>query len=336
MNEDEDDESVEEPMQRSGVKARKEKPIKALSFVDHLASFKFDYDFSYLPKFRKEYPDPTTKGRTSKPVIKDTFNLGHNIWLAKPSGFCRGRGIEIFTELSQLNEFLPKFYQGYNDWENLEITEEKKKYYALTDENNAMKDIKLKSTNLVIQKYLESPMLIRGRKFDLRVFGLITPQLHAYVFEACYVRLSSETMDLSDKEALTNKYMHLTNNAIQELGPKYGLHEKGNIISIPEMQNILKAEGAPLDFENTIWPQIVEYVKLSTMSCAHLINPNDRKHCFEVYGYDFMIDTSNKVWLIEINSNPSFSESNNTVKTIIERMLGKCLSNKRRCVQDYY
>ena len=139
---------------------------------------------------------------------------------------------------------------------------------------------------------------------------------------ACYVRLSSEVMDLSNKKDLTNKYMHLTNNAIQELGKNYSIQEEGNIISIPRMEEILKEEGNPVDFEKKIWPQICEGVRISTLSCAHLLNVNKRSHCFEVYGYDFMIDSKLKAWMIEINTNPSLSESNDTVKTIIERMFG--------------
>ena len=45
-------------------------------------------------------------------------------------------------------------------------------------------------------------------------------------------------------------------------------------------------------------------------------------YCYEIFGYDFMIDKNNKTWMIEINTNPSFSESNDTVTTIIQRMLG--------------
>lgn len=184
-----------------------------------------------------------------------------------------------------------------------------------------MKDIKLKSSNLVLQKYLEDPMLLGGRKFDLRVFALLTPSLDAYVFETCYVRLSSEQMKLESKADLCNKYMHLTNNAIQELGKNYGIHEQGNIISVPQWEHLVRQAGGHLDFRSTVLPQIEEHVRISMLSCADLLNPQHRWHCFEVYGYDFMLDSRGKVWLIEINTNPSFSESNHTVKTVIERML---------------
>jgi D-alanine-D-alanine ligase-like ATP-grasp enzyme len=39
------------------------------------------------------------------------------------------------------------------------------------------------------------------------------------------------------------------------------------------------------------------------------IDPNKRKFCFEIYGYDFMIDSGLKPWLIEVNTNPCIEES---------------------------
>jgi Tubulin-tyrosine ligase family len=129
-------------------------------------------------------------------------------------------------------------------------------------------------------------------------------------------------MDFSSKKALTNKFMHLTNNAIQELGHNYSIHEKGNIISIPEFEKIKNDEGSAVDFGRQVWPQIREAVRISTLSCAHLLNPNKRMYSYEIYGYDFMIDSNCKTWMIEINTNPSLTESNQTVTDIIMRMMG--------------
>ena len=122
------DEATGAPVARN---VKRDVKVDSLSFLPFVNGFKFDFGVNYLPDFRKEYPDPTIKPKFSVPKVPPNFNVGHNIWLAKPSGFCRGRGIEIFTDLSSLKEDLPRFLQGYNDWENLEITEDKKKYYGL-------------------------------------------------------------------------------------------------------------------------------------------------------------------------------------------------------------
>lgn len=66
-----------------------------------------------------------------------------------------------------------------------------------------------------------------------------------------------------------------------------------------------------------------ELVKLSLNSVRYKINSNDRKFCFEVFGYDFIIDVDFNVWLIEVNHNPCLEESNSYLENIIPRMLGK-------------
>jgi len=34
------------------------------------------------------------------------------------------------------------------------------------------------------------------------------------------------------------------------------------------------------------------------------INKKERKYCFELLGYDFLIDEDFRTWLLEVNNNP--------------------------------
>jgi len=35
-----------------------------------------------------------------------------------------------------------------------------------------------------------------------------------------------------------------------------------------------------------------------------MINKKLRNYCFEIFGYDFIVDEEFKAWLIEVNTNP--------------------------------
>jgi len=54
----------------------------------------------------------------------------------------------------------------------------------------------IKQHALVIQKYIEKPLLINNRKFDMRVWVLLTATFDVYIFPEGYLRLSSENYDL--------------------------------------------------------------------------------------------------------------------------------------------
>lgn len=59
----------------------------------------------------------------------------------------------------------------------------------------------------------------------------------------------------------------------------------------------------------------------SVESVRTKINPDNRKGCFDLLGFDFMIDADFTVWLIECNTNPCIEESSQLLRMLLPRML---------------
>lgn len=56
-------------------------------------------------------------------------------------------------------------------------------------------------------------------------------------------------------------------------------------------------------------------------SVRKTIDPLKRKYCFELFGYDFILDEDFNTWLIEVNTNPCLEESSQMLKQYLPRML---------------
>jgi tubulin polyglutamylase TTLL1 len=207
----------------------------------------------------------------------------------------------------------------------------------------------------IAQKYIENPLLVRGRKFDVRFFVLLVPQPaegrsrrggggagggasavpappRAYAYRDAYVRTSGERFSL-DPAQLKNRLMHLTNDGVQKGTATYGKYEAGNKLSLEELEACVQADvaGAPADWVNTtLVPRMKSIVAASIAACADAINPNANRRCFELLGYDFMVDEQLNTWFIEVNSNPCLELSS----PYLERFLPELISNVMRVGLD--
>ncbi len=112
---------------------------------------------------------------------KERVPLKHceeNIWLVKPEDANQGKGIEIFRNIREIQSYLFSRPVNNQQW--------------------------------VIQKYVEKPLLYKLRKFDIRVWALVTNSFEIYIFKHGYLRTSSNDYSLQSK----NNYVHLTNQCL--------------------------------------------------------------------------------------------------------------------------
>jgi|LauGreDrversion4_2_1035121.scaffolds.fasta_scaffold194422_1 tubulin monoglycylase TTLL3/8 len=89
-----------------------------------------------------------------------------------------------------------------------------KNYKKILDYCGVFAENRIKKTTWVIQKYIENPMLIVQRKFDFRVWVVVTAwnPLKVYIYDLCYLRFGSQNYGAEN----LNLFSHLTNNSIQK------------------------------------------------------------------------------------------------------------------------
>lgn len=131
---------------------------------------------------------------------------------------------------------------------------------------------------------------------------------------------------------MANKYIHLTNDAIQKRSDNYGKFEDGNKMSYKEFQkhfDFVHPEWK-IDFEKKIYPQMKSIAIDTVKATFNHLDPHRRHHSFELFGYDFMVDENQSVWLIEVNTNPCLE----LASSYLSRLIPNLIENTVKTVLD--
>ena len=175
-----------------------------------------------------------------------------------------------------------------------------------------------------------NPLLINGHKFDLRIYVVVTSYepLRVYVYKEGLARFASETY--SNKFNKKNKYQHLTNYSINKKNQSYMQNKDveqddfGFKWSLTAFCNHLEQVGIDMDL---LWSRIYDVI-LKTLACgeSYVINSMKKRqlyrlNCFEVFGFDILVDSDLKPWLIEVNLSPSLSPDSPIDMTIKTNLL---------------
>lgn len=157
----------------------------------------------------------------------------------------------------------------------------------------------------VLQKYLKNPLLIRGHKWDMRIYALI-PQgmrpMNLFLYKEGLVRFTSERYTNSN---LNNLFSHLTNSSINKYA--HGAGQDGQNVhdnkwSLEQLRNYFI--GSNLDFD-LLWHKIEKIILLTCINLCHTCPNYD--NCFELFGFDIIVDDKCKPWLLEVNSSPAMA-----------------------------
>ena len=182
----------------------------------------------------------------------------------------------------------------------------------------------------IITHYISNPHLINRKKYDLRLYVLITgyTPLKIYLFEDGLTRFCSEEYNL-DESKLNDKYIHLTNYSINKNNENFEKNddtekEEGNKWSIFTYKKYLKEKK--IDF-NKIWKKIKDIVIKTILSITDSGIPIIKDfnlssvNLFEIYGFDILLDDYLNPWLMEVNLNPSLNCDSNLDLKIKSRVL---------------
>lgn len=104
------------------------------------------------------------------------------IFIAKPQGGCQGDGMVLFQNLRDVPESTSK--------------------------------------EMIVQRYLSNPLLLKGYKFDLRIFVVITGmadgKMHGFIHEEGLARFCTAKYQKPEKSNFKKAYMHLTNYSVNK------------------------------------------------------------------------------------------------------------------------
>ena len=68
-------------------------------------------------------------------------------------------------------------------------------------------------------------------------------------------------------------------------------------------------------------PRMKDIVIDTILSTKSQLNQKQRKYCFELLGYDFLIDEDFRTWLLEVNNNPFLGFQNKEQYALLQCMI---------------
>ncbi len=187
----------------------------------------------------------------------------------------------------------------------------------------------------VVTKYIHNPLLLYGKKFDLRLYVLISSflPLKIYFNKEGLVRVTTNDYNLDEKN-FKNIYIHLTHTVLNMRNKNFThpvnfTDERGHLWSMEALKNYIKRNGKD---DKKLFEDIKDVIIKSIISSNSIFTKESRKKYYgkkvsTIFGFDILIDENLKPWLLEINGKcPDLSPHNIVDETIKTELMTSYLN----------
>ncbi|XP_075874335.1 tubulin polyglutamylase TTLL5 isoform X2 [Nelusetta ayraudi] len=260
-------------------------------------------DFQKVNHFPRSY-ELTRKDRLYKNIQRMQQTHGFKNFNIVP---------QTFVLPSEYQEFCNCFVKDKGPWIIKPVASSRGRgIYLVSNPNQISVD-----ENILVARYINNPLLIDDFKFDVRLYVLVTSYdpLLIYVYEEGLARFATVKYDRTSK-SIKNLFMHLTNYSVNKKSSDYvscddpEVEDYGNKWSMSAVLRYLKQEGK----DTTLLMRQVEDLIIKAILSAECQIADACKtfvphktNCFELYGFDVLIDANLKPWLLEVNLSPSLA-----------------------------
>ncbi|CAL8363865.1 unnamed protein product [Lota lota] len=248
---------------------------------------------------------------------------GACVWICKPTGMNQGKGIFLLKT--------PEDVAGLR----LRLQQQE-----LSQSNRGRAHIRPPQAHIA-QRYVNNPLLLEGRKFDVRCYLLIAcTDPYMVFFRHGYARLTCDPYDPRSN----NLTAHLTNQYMQKKNPLYSVLKEDTVWSMEKLNDYVNdtysvAKGLPRDWITGDFARSMQQIMFQCFLAVK--SKLDRKlGLFDLLGCDFLIDEEFKVWLLEMNCNPALQTNCEVLQNVVPSMLVETLDitleifSKRLCGQE--
>uniref|UniRef100_A0ACB8G6Z1 Uncharacterized protein n=1 Tax=Sphaerodactylus townsendi TaxID=933632 RepID=A0ACB8G6Z1_9SAUR len=196
--------------------------------------------------------------------------------------------------------------------------------------------------HMICQQYIPKPFLIDGFKFDMRIYVLVTScdPLKIFLYEEGLARFATVRYIEPSSSNLEDTCMHLTNYAINKHNKNFVRNET---TGSKRKLSTLKAWMQERNYNTGELWRGIEDIVVKTLIAAHPVLRHNYRTCFpnhvsgcacfEILGFDILLDWKLKPWLLEVNHSPSFTTDSRLDREVKDALLCDALNliNLRAC-----